>query len=102
MTLSFFFAPFRKVWDIESLNCVRTLTSSQRPETCCVWQDGIIFVGVEEDGKLRVYDTTSDTPETLKEHASAVLALCATDDIVVSASYDGTTKVWTELDVDAE
>lgn len=86
-----------QVWDIQSLSCVRTLTSPQRPESCCVWQE-LVLVGVEEDGKIRVYDAAGECVQTLREHSSAVLALVATDDLVVSASYDGSCKVWTELD----
>lgn len=110
-----------RVWDIQTLSCTRTLTSPQRPEVrfvvqsahyplfagvvqcACVWQD-LVFVGVEEDGKIRVYDASGECVQTLREHGAAVLSIVANEDLVISSSYEGSksTKVWGILDNTAE
>lgn len=82
-----------KAWNVTSLDCEQSLSGAERLDSVVVWHD-YLFVGAD-NGRLKVYKKGGDAPLLqMKEHRGAVLALVANRDLVFSASYDGSVRVW--------
>lgn len=83
-----------KLWDRESLECVKVLTGHTGSVLCLQYDQNIIVSG-SSDSTVRVWDVKSgEMMNTLIHHCEAVLHLRFCDGIMVTCSKDRSIAVW--------
>lgn len=84
-----------RVWDVWSSECLKVLHGSQKmTRDCAVF--GRICASAEADGRVLIWNLQSGKCEvTLRGHEGSVNAVCfLPDGKLVSASDDGTLRIW--------
>lgn len=88
-----------QVWDVGTLQCLKTLSGHTGPVRTLVYSGGHIFSG-SYDKTVRVWDTHElRCLAVLQGHSGAVRALAASETRVFSGSDDTTIKVQAPLPV---
>ena len=83
-----------KFWDIESKQCIRTLSGHTGSVLCLQFDDELIVSG-SSDCTIVVWDfKTGEKKQSFLGHSSPVLDVRFNKSVVVSCSKDNTVKVW--------
>jgi eukaryotic-like serine/threonine-protein kinase len=86
-----------KLWDLQTGKILRTFEGHQDQVTTVAFLNDQTIASGSIDKSIRIWDTQSETFQEIKEaHGAAVLSLTAslTNQQLVSASEDKTTKIW--------
>ncbi|KAJ2592645.1 hypothetical protein IWW49_000916 [Coemansia sp. RSA 1797] len=87
-----------KVWDTNTLQCLRTL-SGHDASVLCLKYDNTALVTGSSDSTVIVWDWATGTPRLrLVSHAAGVLDVAFNEEFIVSCSKDCTIKVWRRSD----
>ncbi|XP_075223160.1 beta-transducin repeat containing E3 ubiquitin protein ligase slmb isoform X7 [Lycorma delicatula] len=83
-----------KIWDRNTLQCVKVLTGHTGSVLCLQYDDKVIISG-SSDSTVRVWDVTSgEMVNTLIHHCEAVLHLRFSNGMMVTCSKDRSIAVW--------
>ncbi|XP_016430570.1 F-box/WD repeat-containing protein 7-like, partial [Sinocyclocheilus rhinocerous] len=86
-----------RVWDVETGNCIHTLTGHQSLTSGMELKDNILVSG-NADSTVKIWDIkTGQCLQTLQgphKHQSAVTCLQFNKNFVITSSDDGTVKLW--------
>lgn len=83
-----------KIWDRNSLQCIKVLTGHTGSVLCLQYDDKAIISG-SSDSTVRVWDaTTGEMVSTLIHHCEAVLHLRFNNGMMVTCSKDRSIAVW--------
>ncbi|KAJ1895719.1 hypothetical protein LPJ66_004413 [Kickxella alabastrina] len=83
-----------KVWDSQTLQCMRTLTGHEASVLCLKYDKQTLVTG-SSDSTVIVWDWPSGLPmQRLVSHTAGVLDVAFDSEHVVSCSKDCTIKVW--------
>ncbi|KAJ1729881.1 hypothetical protein LPJ61_003306, partial [Coemansia biformis] len=83
-----------KVWDNNTLQCLRTLTGHDASVLCLKYDDTTLVTG-SSDSTVIVWDWATSAPALrLASHAAGVLDVAFNEEHIVSCSKDCTIKVW--------
>lgn len=83
-----------KIWDRQSLECLKVLTGHTGSVLCLQFDDKII-ISSSSDATVRIWDVhTGELLNTLIHHCEAVLHFKFLDGIMVTCSKDRTIAVW--------
>uniref|UniRef100_A0ABD2WCS8 F-box domain-containing protein n=1 Tax=Trichogramma kaykai TaxID=54128 RepID=A0ABD2WCS8_9HYME len=83
-----------KIWDRNSLQCVKVLTGHTGSVLCLQYDDKVIISG-SSDSTVRVWDAnTGELLSTLIHHCEAVLHLRFNNGMMVTCSKDRSIAVW--------
>jgi WD40 repeat protein len=86
-----------KVWDLNSLVCMKTLKDHSGGITCILIYNGLIISG-SMDKSIRIWKIDDFTcTGILKQHSSTIsciITISNKPNLIVSASYDKTIKLW--------
>ncbi|KAJ1865592.1 hypothetical protein LPJ78_002600 [Coemansia sp. RSA 989] len=87
-----------KIWDSNTLQCLRTMTGHDASVLCLKYDDTVLVTG-SSDATVIVWDWESGTPKLrLVSHAAGVLDVAFDQEHIVSCSKDCTIKVWRRSD----
>ncbi|KAL1343513.1 hypothetical protein HN51_029887 [Arachis hypogaea] len=84
------------IWDVEH-SLSRSTCNHEGGVTCLAWLDASNLATGCSDGNVRLWDSRSgECTTTFRGHSNAIYALCVSADnkYLVSASYDGTARVF--------
>ncbi|OMJ26269.1 Beta-TrCP [Smittium culicis] len=83
-----------KIWDMNSLVCIRTLYGHTASVLCLKYDDEIIVTG-SSDSTIIVWDmNTGSIISKLESHIAGVLDVAFNSEFIVSCSKDCTIKIW--------
>ncbi|XP_063985854.1 beta-TrCP isoform X1 [Diachasmimorpha longicaudata] len=83
-----------KIWDRNSLQCIKVLTGHTGSVLCLQYDDKVIISG-SSDSTVRVWDAnTGEMVNTLIHHCEAVLHLRFNNGMMVTCSKDRSIAVW--------
>ncbi|KAI5478222.1 F-box and WD-40 domain protein 1/11 [Pseudohyphozyma bogoriensis] len=91
-----------RIWDLQSMTCVKILEGHEGSILCLQYDDKILVTG-SSDCRVMVWDLVGEektgkgrwmVKATLVGHNMGVLDLCFNDKWIVSCSKDTTVKVW--------
>ncbi|KAJ2078554.1 hypothetical protein H4R24_004393 [Coemansia sp. RSA 988] len=83
-----------KIWDAETMQCLRTMTGHTASVLCLKYNDSALVTG-SSDATIIVWDWETGKPRLrLTSHAAGVLDVAFNEDHIVSCSKDCTIKVW--------
>ncbi|KAJ2809243.1 hypothetical protein H4R20_000238 [Coemansia guatemalensis] len=83
-----------KIWDAETMQCLRTMTGHTASVLCLKYNDSALVTG-SSDATVIVWDWETGNPRLrLSSHAAGVLDVAFNEDHIVSCSKDCTIKVW--------
>jgi serine/threonine protein kinase len=84
-----------KVWDINSKQCIKTITASEYPIKILSLNSKIIASSSANQNKIKLWDIESgNLINTLDGHLEAIKSIAMNEEILVSGSKDGIIKVW--------
>jgi F-box/WD-40 domain protein 7 len=86
-----------KVWDLETLTCVKTITTTVAKSIYSLAVAGNMLLGGTWNNNIMVWSLKNNSFEFLKslyEHQACVLSLAVSGQLLFSGSYDTTIKVW--------
>ncbi|KAJ1722017.1 hypothetical protein LPJ53_003512 [Coemansia erecta] len=83
-----------KIWDSQTLQCVRTMTGHEA-SVLCLKYDRTTMVTGSSDSTVIIWDMATGAPlQRLLSHTAGVLDVAFNDECIVSCSKDCTIKVW--------
>lgn len=85
-----------KIWDLQSKDCLYTLQAKIKSQDSLFLHDGkLIFIPVENAGRIKIWDMNSHTFEILQTERSSLRSFFLWDeDKLITASVTGDIEIW--------